>query len=774
MMKATMTSRPMWWAVTMFILSVCYLFPETIFNAELVAVAGGLDSTDEQLRTVELFGRAVSGIGVTLLLADLLIRGRWLDSKVRAITALCGVAILVWPLVYFGQKWLVDEYIIHPSTPQERQQAYYAQVVRSALIRNAVEIDGVPYDPERQHSAAEMTFLALFSGMVYADEKLMENIDQYQEAIIKQYVRKSAYQDFEDSYSGYTQLRGQLRQSFQRYREGSQEYNQSLASIPSRTQKYRTQVEADVKDGWKSYQNGVVSFNKRVESEAQKVAPKIYDYFKRKNSCRSNGCLQRVNNAYDKQIKSLGLGYIPPKYWLITETREIGLFEKAVAGVLTAGVSIVADALDGDNDTITKTYFTNKVAHYQKLLRPKMEPKFAKSSGGYPLGIKTLVEFRGHKNTSAKVRASLQKKGLKLPKSWQISHQSRFKQAVAAKVKAETNAQWKRKMAAQGLDMRPNSSWATFQRSEQIQARIKREVGSENYVNPMLMDWNNRQFKQKVVDPRVNRETKRLMRELNAQLPEFADGGALAEKAKSALRATVVPPISMALSLFLVILTALKLPMKGYVLWKRRRKGDEPESDTEDVGRGARGKVINISVSVLALLLIISLPLTLFKNRYTEQDSAVHYFLNEINTSTSPVIGYALNWVINTQPLVQPAGSALEQTLGFVDGFRRNQAVFDLMDKRVLESEPYTGVLAGQGTAITDISDGSHTYPLRIKANIAKAKVRVMNIGPAYRPGLLLEPGRYDIEVSAPGYRTERRWVKLDKNNTQFEFALSR
>lgn len=774
MAKTTIKSRPMWWAVTMFVLSVCYLFPETVFNAELVAVAGGLDSTDESLRTVELFGRTISGIGVTLLLADLLIRGRLLESKIRAVIAFCGLAILVWPLVYFGQKWLVDEYIIHPSTAQERQHAYYAQVVRSALIRNAVEIDGVPYDPDRQHSSAEMTFLALFSGMVFADEKLMENIDQYQEAIIKQYVRKSAYQDFEESYSSYMELRGQLRQSYQHYREGSQEYNQSLASIPSRTQKYRTEVEADIKDGWKSYQNGLVSFNKRVESEAQKVAPKIYDYFKRKNNCRSNSCLQRLNNAYDKQIKSLGLGYIPPKYWLITETREIGLFEKAVAGVLTAGVSIVADALDGDNDTITKIYFTNEVAHYQKLLRPKMELRFVKSSGGYPLGIKTMVEFRNHKNTSAKVRASLQKKGLKLPKNWQVSHQSRFKQAVAVKVKAETNAQWKRKMAEESLDMRPNNSWATFQRSAQIQARIKQEAGRANYVNPMLMDWNNRQFKQNVVDPRINRETKRLMRELNAQLPEFADGGALADKAKSALRATVVPPISMALSLFLVIMTALKLPMKGYALWQGKKSAAKTENETENTDGCKRSTLINISVSLLGLLLIISLPLTLFKNRYTEQDSAVHYFLSEINASTSPVIGYALNWVINTQPLVQPTGSALEQALGFVDSFSRNQAVFVLMDERVLESNEKDHTIDNRGTSVTDISGGSASYPLRIRTNVAEAKIRVMNIGPAYRPGLLLKPGRYDIEVSAPGYRTERRWVNMEERKTEFEFALSR
>ena len=53
-------------------------------------------------------------------------------------------------------------------------------------------------------------------------------------------------------------------------------------------------------------------------------------------------------------------------------------------------------------------------------------------------------------------------------------------------------------------------------------------------------------------------------------------------------------------------------------------------------------------------------------------------------------------------------------------------------------------------------------YPtLTIKAKPAHAKIKILNIKPAYHAGIVLNPGRYLVEVSARGYVTEKRWVKL-------------
>jgi TolB-like protein len=50
---------------------------------------------------------------------------------------------------------------------------------------------------------------------------------------------------------------------------------------------------------------------------------------------------------------------------------------------------------------------------------------------------------------------------------------------------------------------------------------------------------------------------------------------------------------------------------------------------------------------------------------------------------------------------------------------------------------------------------------LFVSSEPAGAKIRILNIGPVYREGMELAAGSYHLEVSAPGYRTDRQWVKL-------------
>ena len=53
------------------------------------------------------------------------------------------------------------------------------------------------------------------------------------------------------------------------------------------------------------------------------------------------------------------------------------------------------------------------------------------------------------------------------------------------------------------------------------------------------------------------------------------------------------------------------------------------------------------------------------------------------------------------------------------------------------------------------------------------ARVRILNIRPKFRDGIALKRGRYHIEVSKPGYRTYKRWHKLN-DHTTLEIALKK
>ncbi len=52
---------------------------------------------------------------------------------------------------------------------------------------------------------------------------------------------------------------------------------------------------------------------------------------------------------------------------------------------------------------------------------------------------------------------------------------------------------------------------------------------------------------------------------------------------------------------------------------------------------------------------------------------------------------------------------------------------------------------------------------LFIKPQPADANIRIMNIKPRFEQGIVLTPGRYKIDVSAPGYKNHVEWITLQK-----------
>lgn len=63
-------------------------------------------------------------------------------------------------------------------------------------------------------------------------------------------------------------------------------------------------------------------------------------------------------------------------------------------------------------------------------------------------------------------------------------------------------------------------------------------------------------------------------------------------------------------------------------------------------------------------------------------------------------------------------------------------------------------------------------YALYIKSTPANANIMIRNIKPAFKQGIALPPGRYDVEISAKGYQTYRNWVELKNQDYHLEAKL--
>ncbi|WP_024459626.1 hypothetical protein [Marinimicrobium sp. LS-A18] len=656
------------WSAVMLALLALYLIPELIFNAQLVAIAGSRASDHESLRGIELFGRAVSGLGVTLLVADGWIRGRRAQGTLRPLGWLALCAVLVWPLVFFGQKGLVDRWLIEPSSAEQRQRAVISQLLRSSLADNTIAIDGLPVNGEAPPSAAEMTFLTVFGALAYADPELIRQVEGQRGTIARQLVRNRAYRDFEQHYQRYRQLRDEVREGYSAYLEDYGRYRQALQSVPERAGALWAQAEAQVEAGWLEYQQAQAQVDQRAADLAEQMGPSLFEYFDRRNQCSSDGCRSRLDQRYQRQMERSPVGYVEPDYWLIeteVSTSE-NLVKTGLMAALTAGVSLVAQGVNkaagGDGGWRNKRYqYTRDPDHYRARMRGLLEPAFIEQSG-YPSTLTRASEFRGQVVTGRKVVQWAKDEGLSLPEDWTFSDQGAFDRAARETVRARIQAQW----TAQSDGLEPGLSWPAFQQHPRIQGHIQQAMGGY-YIEGARADWNNREFKERVLDPVVDREARRLVAEVEAQTATFADGGEHEVLAKRALRATLVPPISMTLSLALVLITLVKLPVNAWALWRQRR--GLPSAGSAGQRLALRGALV-----VAVLMLPVGLGALGVGNPYVEENRATHYFLTQVRHHSHPVAELALNWALRAQPVLLPVGLTFERHLPLYHGFNASLA----------------------------------------------------------------------------------------------------
>jgi hypothetical protein len=746
------------------ILSTLYLIPEIIFNAQLVNVAGSINSNFDAIHKVELFGRAISGIGVSLMLISL-ISAKHFKHSVRFFFFAMMITLVAWPVTFFGQKWAVDTFIIEPSTAEERQKATMAILLKDALANNAVNIDGIEFDPDAVNSPANQTFLTLFGGLLYADPTIQDSLDKRMRDIIRTFISARAVNQFDGHYADYTRVYKDMAAKYDEYLEGSQRYNDAINGIGKVQSDALVELSNKLKNGYTDYQNSVKGFQARAQARAQEYGPRIYDFFKKLEKCneRKNNkrCNEQLTAQYRQEIMKAGLGYIEPNYFLIVE--DVGFWENlantVVGGVLTGGMMTVLQGLSaatgGDGGWKDKKYYwTKDNGHYQEKFAAKMVPQFERENG-YPVDIDSFEAFKNHESTRTKTIERFAKEGINLAENWKLSDTASLTGAVGVKVRRDAKAAWDREMNKMDLALTPNQEWVAFQKHADVQ-RILSERLSDYYVAGMRVDLNERQFQRTIMDPIVERQTSRLLQEYLAAERLFEDGAEYEQRGKNSLRAVFIPPISMSISLILICLTLVTLPAKYYALLSA-----EPTS---------KGVLLSGAAAVVILFIPSFMPNPLAA---PGSNQTIAYFFDKMDENASPIYSGVLGWTLDAQPLMLPLGNAINDSSNVYK-------MFDVIEPTLASwDEQFTKESASWGRSSKDFGKSMSVkaivaVPLIVDVNVPRATIKVMNIKPKFKQGIRLKPGRYDIEVRAPGYVTQRKWVRLSEAGAPISFKLER
>ncbi|WP_250462494.1 bifunctional serine/threonine-protein kinase/formylglycine-generating enzyme family protein [Microbulbifer litoralis] len=117
-----------------------------------------------------------------------------------------------------------------------------------------------------------------------------------------------------------------------------------------------------------------------------------------------------------------------------------------------------------------------------------------------------------------------------------------------------------------------------------------------------------------------------------------------------------------------------------------------------------------------------------------------------------------------------PAGAEDEPTLQVPAA----QSPADGQQDAAMQAETGDEVPATAPAAEPAVAQPPATFSLDVRPRPDDARVRIMNIVPRYQPGIELEAGEYDLEVSKPGYTTVRRWIEIDDSDLTVPVRLER
>ncbi|WP_445366179.1 bifunctional serine/threonine-protein kinase/formylglycine-generating enzyme family protein [Microbulbifer sp. ANSA001] len=66
------------------------------------------------------------------------------------------------------------------------------------------------------------------------------------------------------------------------------------------------------------------------------------------------------------------------------------------------------------------------------------------------------------------------------------------------------------------------------------------------------------------------------------------------------------------------------------------------------------------------------------------------------------------------------------------------------------------------------------SFALNVNTIPTDTRIRIMNIAPRYEPGIQLEPGRYDLEISKKGFTRVRRWIEIEDRDIALSIKLNK
>lgn len=523
------------WLVVLFVIEIVYVLTEFAFNAALLNAASGLVRDDQALHRIEVAGRILSGVGLSILMYWAYFRKKLVEESIETgLKTFAKSLIICVPLMYVGQKIIVDSFLVNGTTGQQRQYAETLILMKTGIQNGIVKMANLELS-KGGTDPSEMAFVSVMGAILLGVPEYAAAISKNEEAIARRVNQITSSETADKTYPLY--------------------YNASK----------------DIIDGYKEYSKASKEYMSRVNGGVD--TSKIWSNVERSTS-----------NGYAKYVKACN--------------------------------------------------------YYQSMPNERFVQKF-----GYPKGIRSLTEFRKTLRTIELINLDLSEAGLSLDVTWN-GQQSTFSQSLTKKGSSE----WNQEMGKHGLGgISPGLTFRAFEQSGTVQEQLKEHMQSF-YRDGMRVGLSKDDFTEQVIMPTNEASIRQWIEKAKNRSVDLGDGGSREEEGRQFVRALIVPPIALILSLFFSLLTLAKLPLRA-VSFVDKYKGDVPW-------------VTKARKFIMAgdLVAILSLPLA--KSDSKIMKSSIFELMSKKAKDAVPLGNVGIIWLIKGEPIIYKTGQAILEQFG--------------------------------------------------------------------------------------------------------------
>lgn len=603
------------WLVFLLAIELTYVLVELGFNSALLNLSGGLATGDSAADTVEVVGRTLSGIGFGLVVFSLFRLGKGVGTFKRDFPIFAIAIIISTPVMYIGQDLYINTWVIDKTTGEDRHSAHKLLVFKDAVREGNLRFGDSGISNETSTGAAQLTYLSILPALLWNSEGFVEGIQKDLEGAISEMAKNQAQENKDAFYDEYRDHDKVLDPVWESYQKISRQFKingpRHLATSTSEWNKIQNQIN----EGWKVYKNQVRIMDQDLDADARRVRKHIGTYIHGINQCsKDSKCRRRYDNHFDRQITPLAGRAVPLSQWCSGST------------------------CPGSHQHIKKVLNRNQNISIKEFT-------------GFPYGIRSIAAFRSHPLMIERMKTEARKAGIELPANWNGS-KSGFDDAVKGRFETEYFNEAVRdhniyfdNQAILRLGLPRNE----FELQPKIQNLIKSKVGSM-YHNNFRFGLSKADFTVKIFEPNLKNSIKEKIDLLSTNPKNLAEGGYLQKEGRNYVRAIIIPPMALFLSLLFSSFALLRLPLRFITIswiitpetWKIR---------------------LRRFLMVLDITAVLSLPVKRFDNDITDSET-VQDTISLVKADWGDGAEYSVNWLLRVEPILYPIGQELLNATG--------------------------------------------------------------------------------------------------------------